>query len=176
MATSNHPVRSAETTPPTRGSLRLRLAEHPGRDRLDGGWWPRTRDLALELAGLVNNFPPELGRIVRVRVSPPDWDATPRRIPVGSRSVKVDASSLGDTHVVYLTTSLRTMLSLLVVPSGFTQGQGEEALLAAATAGNTHAAPELLHEVTDHPDADPLDRWTGDDAREAADRRALERW
>jgi hypothetical protein len=54
------------------------------------------------------------------------------------------------------------VLHILVVPPEFTTGQGEEALLAAATSGNAHSAADLLAEVVDSPDVDPRDHWTDD--------------
>ena len=53
---------------------RLRLATDIGRGSLDGGWWPESRDLAAELDGLAAELAPEFGTIVRVEVSPDDWD------------------------------------------------------------------------------------------------------
>lgn len=140
--------------------LRLRLAAHLGSNSLDGGWWPRSRDLGTELAELVDQFPAELGRITQVRVSPTDWGTRPRTVQVARGMVRVGSFATDDAHVAHLTTSNRTLLRLLVVPPDLTDYQGEEALLAAATAGNTHSARELLHTVTDSPDVDPRDHWT----------------
>ncbi|WP_183095076.1 DUF5994 family protein [Nocardioides stalactiti] len=142
--------------------LRLRMGRTMGADRLDGGWWPQSRDLAVELADLVDNLPPEFGRIVRALFSPPDWDPAPRRIPVRRGYVKVGSFPADDTHLIELKTSDRTVLHVLVVPPGFTPAQGEEALLAAATAGNTHAAGDLLDVASEHPDVDPDDHWQDD--------------
>jgi hypothetical protein len=136
---------------------------HPGRDHLDGGWWPQSRDLKVELADLVDHFPAQFGRIVRTVVSPPDWDPAPRRISVASGGyVKVGSFPRDDTHLIHLKTSDRTVLRVLVVPPGFTDDQGAEALLAAATTGNAHSATALLDTVTDSPDIDPMDHWSDD--------------
>ncbi|MGH3507756.1 MAG: DUF5994 family protein [Nocardioidaceae bacterium] len=162
MSTSNGSTFPYELPRPGRGPLRLRMAEHPGRDHLDGGWWPRSRDLVAELADLVEHFPTRWGRIVRALISPRDWDHAPRRLPVVGGYVKVGSFPRDDTHLIRLMTSERTALGVLVVPPGFTDEQGDEALLAAATPGNAHAATDLLDEVTDHPDVDPMDHWTDD--------------
>ena len=159
MSTSNGPILVAASRSPSRGVLRLRMAEHPARNRLDGGWWPQSRDLAVELADLVDHFPVQLGRIVRAVVSPPDWDPAPRRVPVTGGHVKVGSFPRDDTHLIHLKTSDRAVLHVLVVPPGFTRYQGEEALLAAASSGNAHAATDLLEEVTNYPDTDPRDHW-----------------
>lgn len=161
MSTSTSPNIPPEIAAPGRAALRLRLAEPPGSGHLDGGWWPYSRDLAVELADLVDHFPPLAGRIVRALVSPPDWDSTPRRIPIARGYLKVGSFPRDDTHLVLLTTSDRTVLRVLVVPPGFTRAQGEEALLAAASAGNTLSANDVLAEVADQP-ATPMDHWTDD--------------
>jgi hypothetical protein len=162
MTTSNGSIHPAEADAAGRRPLRLALAERLGRNRLDGAWWPQSRDLSVELADLVDHFPAGVGRVSRALVSPPDWDAQPRQVTVADGSVKVGSFPRDDTHVVLLTLADRTVLSLLVVPPGFTDGQGDEALLAAATSGNAHSAADLLAEVLDQPDADPLDHWTDD--------------
>lgn len=146
---------------PSRGPLRLHMAaEKPGRNHLDGGWWPRSRDLAVELADLVDHFPPQFGQIVRALASPPDWEPAPRRIPVAAGYVKVGALPRDDTHLIHLNTSDGSVLHVLVVPPDFSDDQGDEALLAAATSGNAYPAEVLLDTVTEHPDIDPTHHWT----------------
>jgi hypothetical protein len=148
------------TQPSTRSFLRLRLATHPGLDRLDGGWWPQSRDLSVELADLVDHFPTASGRIQRAVVSPPDWDPSPRRIPVARGFVKVGSFPRDDTHVILLKMSDFRILRILVVPPGLTDSEAEEALLAASTSGNAHSAGSLLETVTDHTDGTADDHWT----------------
>lgn len=167
MTTSNTHLPVAAVATAGRSPLRLRMADHPGRDRLDGGWWPQSRDLSVELADLVDNFPEEFGPVGRALVSPPDWDPAPRRIPVRRGFVKAGSFPRDDTHLIFLTTSDRTVLRILVVPPGYSEGQGEEALLAAATRGNAHSATELLAEVTNKHDVDPHDHWSDDGGRGA---------
>ena len=160
MTTSDRFQHTREGLHDTSTPLRLRLAAQLGSNSLDGGWWPRSRDLGSELAELVDQFPADLGRITQVRVSPSDWGTRPRTVQVARGMVRVGSFSTGDAHVAHLTTSNRTLLRLLVVPPDLTDYQGEEALLAAATAGNAHTASELLRTVTDSPDVDPRDHWT----------------
>lgn len=155
MSTSFDP-----SQPPTRSFLRLRLATQPGLDRLDGGWWPQSRDLSVELADLVDHFPAADGRIQRAVVSLPDWDPTPHRIPVARGVVEVASLPSDDTHVILLEMADHRTLRILVVPPELTDSEAEEALLAAATSGNAHSAGSLLETVTDHDDATVDDHWT----------------
>lgn len=142
--------------------LRLAMGPTAGRDLLDGGWWPRSRDLATEFADLVADFPAEYGRVVRAVYSPPDWDDSPRRVPVATGYVKVGKFPQDDTHLIHLRTSDRRVLRLLVVPSAFNEAQGAEALLASATPGNHHAAGDLLDVVTNERAVDPDGLWAAD--------------
>lgn len=159
MSTSNGPVAVPEVAS-RRPPLRLRIAKHEGSGHLDGGWWPYSRDLAVELADLVARFPPRSGRIVRALVSPSDWDPAPQHLAVPRGSMEIGALHRDDSHAISLTTTLGTVLRLLVVPPDFTRDQGDEALLASATAGNTHSTTDLLEEVLDQPATDQRDHWT----------------
>src|SRR5687768_7565343 len=157
------PATAAPAAEPARGALRLHMTREPGRDTLDGGWWPHSRDLVVELTDLVEHFPERFGRITRVLVSPQDWDLRAGSVAVSGRYVKVSAAARDDdAHLALLSTSHRTLLRVLVIPPGFTTDQGEEALLAAATHANSHSAQELLDTVTEHPDVDPRDHWPED--------------
>jgi len=138
------------------------MAEPPGGRHLDGGWWPQSRDLAIELADLVDHFPPQLGTVVQAGFSPSDWDPAPHRIPVFHGSVEVGSFASDDPHVLILNTSDHAVLRVLVVPPGMSLDQGEEALLAAATPGYAYTAASLLDTVSEYPDVDPDDQWTRD--------------
>lgn len=162
MSASNDPILVSRVPTPSRLPLRLRMAEHPGKDHLDGGWWPQTRELAVDLADLVDHFPAQYGRVVRALVSPPDWDSTPRIVPVTGRYVKVGAFPRDDTHLILLKTSDRRTLYVLVVPPGFTSDQGDEALRAAAETGNAHTATEVLDAAAGHPGLDSDGHWSDD--------------
>jgi hypothetical protein len=139
--------------------LRLQLNAALGQDRLDGAWWPYSRDLGSEVSELVRRFPASHGPIRRAVYSRPDWDTAPRKVTAGPRVIKVGSFPRDDTHVLIVQLSDGRRLTLLVVPPDFSQGQGEEAMLAACTPGNRHTAADLLVEVTDQHDADPADQW-----------------
>jgi Family of unknown function (DUF5994) len=157
MTTSHDPNRSAGYRP-----LRLRMAPVPGAGRMDGGWWPRSRELAHELGELVDHFPAHHGRVVRAHFSPPDWDTASRGIPTATGAITATSSAEDGTHLMLLTLADRRTLQLLVVPPAMSPEQGEEALLAAATPGYAHSADCLLATVTDSPEHDDADHWTDD--------------
>lgn len=151
---------SYDSSPAARTTLRLALAPVGERQVLDGAWWPQSRHFPTELADLVDHFPPERARIERVEFSPADWDDAQERIPVAGRNVEAGSSPADATHVLVVSTSDRTTLTLLVVPVGFTRAQGEEAMLAASTPGNQYRAGELLVEVTENASPAGHDEWS----------------
>lgn len=142
MTTSNGSDRNPPTA--TRVPLRLRMAEPGSHNHLDGGWWPQGRDLAVELADLVDHFPERFGRVVRAVYSPPDWDEGSHGISVGTGFMKVGSFPRDDTHMMVLKTSDRRTHRLLVVPPHYSETQAEEALEAASSADNTTPGVVLL--------------------------------
>lgn len=118
MTTPTH-LTSSPTTRVARLPLRLRLQPVLSEGALDGSWWPQSRDLSLELADLVDNFPVELGQVQRVVFSRPDWDAAPHRVRVARGLIKVGSYPHDDTHQVWLSMSTHTMIRLSVAtPAG----------------------------------------------------------
>jgi hypothetical protein len=62
--------------------LRLRL-KPKAPTTVDGGWWPRSRDLAAELPSLLSVLAVRLGRIERVGYHIGEWVATLHKISFG---------------------------------------------------------------------------------------------
>lgn len=88
-----------------------------GVGALDGGWWPQSRDLSVELPDLVDNFPVALGRVQRVVFSRPDWDTAPHRVRAARGLVKVGSYPHDDTQQVWLSMSTHTIIRLSVTPA-----------------------------------------------------------
>ena len=85
-----------------RDPLRLTLAAQPMPGKLGGAWWPQSRDLAAELADLVDNLPEVRGRILRGLFSRPDWDLTLRKIDIKRGVMKVGSFLSDNTHLMTL--------------------------------------------------------------------------
>lgn len=149
MTASPHSPSPAQRTA-RRAPLRIRADGAFGDGPLDGGWWPHSRDLAVEAADLVDHFPEHVGgRIVRMLFSRPDWDAPagaalPRQIQVRRGTVKVGSFPSDDTHLMILTMSSGARLRLLVIPSATGQAQARAALEQAADEHNRLTAAEIL--------------------------------
>ena len=148
MTTSNKspiPTSSQGSDPVLADRLPLRMQMAPdGTGTLAGAWWPQTRDLEVELADLVDHFPPDLGRVDRAVFSPPDWDPAPRRIPVARGFLKVGSFPRDDTHVIELRLSGGQTLTVLVVPSTMSTEQAEDVMRVATTANNQLDARTIL--------------------------------
>jgi Family of unknown function (DUF5994) len=69
---------------PLRLKLKPKTAIAVGQ--VDGAWWPRSRDLALELRALLAVLAVRLGRIERVTYHLGDWDPSARKIVSTVRS------------------------------------------------------------------------------------------
>jgi hypothetical protein len=119
MTTPTELPSASPTTLVQRLPLRLHLEPKIGTGALDGSWGPQSRDLPLELADLVDNFPAALGQVQRVVFSRPDWDTAPRRVRVARGLIKVGSYPHDDTHQVWLSMSPHTMIRLSVTtPEG----------------------------------------------------------
>jgi hypothetical protein len=151
---------------PIRGELRLALSSAPGTATLDGGWWPWTRDIAVELADLVDHFPAELGRVHRAVFSPPDWDTAPRAVPVARGRIKTGSFPSDDTRMIVLRMSTHQDLRILVVPP--VHPAGEQAMSIAADPANRWSPTQILaagpfdelDDLGNRESADAADHWT----------------
>ena len=114
MTTSIPQPRTPYTQAKQRVPLRLHLSDPTERSAVDGSWWPQSRDLAVELADLVDHFPEQLGEVHRVVFSRPDWDTAPHRVRVARGLVKVGSYPRDDSHQVWLTMSTGKLIRLSV--------------------------------------------------------------
>ncbi|MFJ8537200.1 DUF5994 family protein [Streptomyces sp. NPDC093591] len=139
------------------GTALLRL--ETTRDRqgvLDGAWWPRSRDIAVELPGLVGALTEHLGPITRIGLDSAAWDGLPTRMVVDGRVVHLDASSVGDDTVL-VTRGDQDLFSLLVVPPDSPPGAARAAMAQAVRADNLKGAGQILVDTG----AEPLSAHSG---------------
>jgi hypothetical protein len=124
--------------------LRLRLKpKAPTTGWVDGGWWPRSRDLAAELPRLLAVLSVRLGPIERVSYHLGDWGPTARKISVGGGVVRLAGyrSQLADTVDVL---AARQRVTLLVVSPEATAQTAHAVLMAAGHRGNSEDVDALL--------------------------------
>lgn len=142
-----------------RQPVRLELSPSPGRSPVDGGWWPQTRDLDVELADLVDNFPVGMGTVSRALYSRPDWNTHPRTVATLRRRIRTGFFPRDDTHLLLVGMSTGTSIRLLVVPPEHPSGQ--RAMGRAAHPANRLTATQLLFASVEPEDQDDLstDQW-----------------
>ncbi|MFH9355208.1 DUF5994 family protein [Kitasatospora sp. NPDC017646] len=135
------------TTPPIRNStVRLSLAPRGARPgRLDGAWWPRSRDLLLELPSLAAELDERWGRITRITVNPAQWPVIPPRIPVTGHTVHAGwFTTEQDEHTIAVFSYAPRRLNLLVVPPATDAVDASRLMSEAADPADTRTASDLL--------------------------------
>ncbi|MEY9965239.1 hypothetical protein ABIA33_003281 [Streptacidiphilus sp. MAP12-16] len=130
-------------------SARMSLKPAGGiRGRLDGAWWPRSRDLAAELPLLVAELDQVWGRITRVTVHPGMWPVIPPRIPAGPHTVHLgwfDAEQ--DPHDLCLLSYTVGRWDLLVIPPECDPETAALLMSAATDVHDTRTASALIAEL-----------------------------
>lgn len=149
------------------GGVRLELK--PGFARtgfLDGGWWPRSRDLRKELPDLVaalnSRFDKQIGPVTRIGFGIEEWLPPGRKrliTPMGQ--VAFGGFDVFEPDVVWVATyAISAMpIALLVVPPETPRERATVLLHRASTADNHERAADLLRDenaademgITDHP-------------------------
>ncbi|MDQ1027932.1 hypothetical protein QF035_005514 [Streptomyces umbrinus] len=121
---------------PSQPLARLRLAPHSALPRrIDGAWWPHSRDLLAELPLLIGALPRTWGQITGVTVNTAMWAASPGRMLVANHVVRLSRSAGSHgRHTVCLVSPGRGRWDLLVVPPEVDAADAEP-LMAAAAAG-----------------------------------------
>jgi Family of unknown function (DUF5994) len=124
--------------------LRLRLKPKAAATGfVDGGWWPRSRDLAVELPGLLAVLAVRLGRIERVSYHLGDWDPIPARLSFDGGVVRLGGYRAQHADTVDVLAA-RQRVTLLVVPPQTSSQTAHEALMSAGHRGNTDDVEALL--------------------------------
>jgi hypothetical protein len=125
--------------------LRLRLKPKAlPTGYVDGGWWPRSRDLSIELEALVHVLDVRLGKVTRVAFALDGWETAPRRITVDGHAVRLEGFHSQDEHMVHVSGSDRQRMSLLVVPPDAEAAAAHDAMMTASARGNADRPIEIL--------------------------------
>lgn len=134
------------------GTALVRLTTtHERQGILDGAWWPRSRDVAAELPGLITALTERLGPITRIGLDSAAWDRLPTRITVDERTVHIDSFAVGDGTAL-VTRGDQDLFALLVVPPETPVEAARAAMAEAVQAGNPKQARQILIDtVVDRP-------------------------
>ena len=108
---------------------------------LGGAWWPRSRNPASELPGLIMAIDATCGQVLRLVLAATGWDERPRRVIVGERTITIDYD--GSQAAALLTAAcVRSRLDLTVIPPTAGPRTARSAMVQARTAGNRFIAPD----------------------------------
>ncbi|WP_042440028.1 DUF5994 family protein [Streptacidiphilus albus] len=133
--------------------LRLSLTPAGARCRLDGAWWPRSRDLERELPSLVAELDRAWGRITHATFNRHLWPDSPYGVRAGSHQVRLgwfDAEQ--DPDELSLFSYEVGRWDLLVVPPEADSERAARLMASASRSGNTDTAAALV-------EPDSTDRW-----------------
>ncbi|MEV6393551.1 DUF5994 family protein [Streptomyces sp. NPDC051907] len=134
------------------GTALLRLETTQSRQGLlDGAWWPRSRDVTIELPALITALTAHLGPITRVGLDTSAWQDVPTRLVIDGQVVHLDADPVGDDTVL-VTRGHNDHFALLVVPPDTNAHAAHEAMARAVRADNTTQATQILIATTPEPE------------------------
>jgi Family of unknown function (DUF5994) len=135
------------------GSAPARVSFVPAgtdRHRLDGAWWPRSRDLRDELPALIAALDVRFERIGHATVNNSMWPEVPRRIAIPGRILHVGwFGAEQDPHVICLLSARAGRWDLLVVPPECEPAPAARLMAAASAAHNALTASALLASAGD---------------------------
>jgi hypothetical protein len=106
---------------------------------LDGGWWPRSRDPAMELPPLVAAVTGRLDPVRRITLDATAWDGRPEFImTVEGREVQLVWFGARDAHTISLIGSRHSRLDLMMIPPDTAAVLAQVCLAIAAGALTRH--------------------------------------
>jgi hypothetical protein len=143
--TSASTTRSApQSAPSDNQHVRLRLKPRaPATGFVDGGWWPRSRDLPAELPALLAVLAVRLGPVESVSYNLDAWGPTPRKLALDGRLVRL-AGYRSQHPATIDVLSAGHRVTLLVVPPEATPEAAHGSLMAAGRRANTARIDALL--------------------------------
>jgi hypothetical protein len=125
--------------------LRLRLKpKGPVTGYVDGGWWPRSRDLVAELPELATVLSVRLGPIQRIAYAMDGWEPPSGRVDVDGHRVRMEGFRSQDRDTVAVTGLNGQRLSLLVVPPDADETAAHDAMMTAAHRDNADSPASIL--------------------------------
>jgi hypothetical protein len=160
VRTIENSANPATTAEGPRQALRLRLKPKAAATGfVDGGWWPRSRDLAAELPGLLAVLAVRLGRIERVIYHLGAEGPTVPKIRFDGGVVRLSGYRTQRPDTVEVL-GARHRITLLVVPPETPEHDAHEALMAAGHRGNTDDIAALLAPPQFVPPSQPTSKET----------------
>jgi Family of unknown function (DUF5994) len=144
-ASAWRPLAGLSARRPARPPLRLKLkprAQSSGH--VDGGWWPRSRDLSAELPPLLQVLAVRLSSVRRVDFARAGWKAAPASIDVDGHTVRLEGSDVQDENLLHVIGRDGRRVMLVVVPPEASDAVGHSAIVAAGRRGYPETPTEIL--------------------------------
>jgi hypothetical protein len=102
------------------------------RGALDGAWWPRSTDPAIELGTLIEAVEARRAPVRRIALNTAGWDSAPRRVSRSSgRGVAVDWFQTSGVHLVRIAGTDDQRIDLLLIPVDTEEATADLALTMA---------------------------------------------
>jgi hypothetical protein len=112
---------------------RLQLKpDPPVSASLDGVWWPRSPQLAIELPGLVARLSDRLGQITMVGYHLDAWPETPPQVEIAGLTVQLQGFTSNEPASVIVFGRDGHFITLLVIPSDVSDEIARQGLDAAS--------------------------------------------
>jgi hypothetical protein len=166
-----HAITALATLPADRPTHTLRLRLKPKTTKptgyVDGGWWPRSRDLTVELPELVRVLGVRLGGVTRVAFPLGAWRTAPRTIVVDARAIALEGFNSQDQHVLHVSGPDRQRISVLVIPPDTLTVAAHGAMMMASRRDNADRPITILAEMGVVPDESHGRLWLVRDDDEA---------
>jgi uncharacterized protein DUF5994 len=143
--TTFQPSADATAASDHRKPLRLKLKPKTATavGQVDGAWWPRSRDLVVELGALLPVLAVRLGRIERVTHHLGDWDAPVRKIVIDGSVVRIGGFRSQPAGTLDVLAELHRV-TLLVLPPATSPEQAHRVMITAGQRGNADSLAALL--------------------------------
>jgi len=151
------PVTEEAPRSPTSHPLRLSLVPAGSAPaRIDGAWWPNSRDLTAELPALIDVLDMRWDRITRITVNPTHWPVVPHKVQGNGHVVKVGwFKEEQDPHQLMLLSYRVGRWDLLVIPPQTPPATAAWLMAAAADPQRTATGSQLMAEADRRAAEDP---------------------
>jgi uncharacterized protein DUF5994 len=125
--------------------LRLKLKPRTrSSGHVDGGWWPRSRDLSVELPPLARVLAVRLSSVHRVDFSRAGWIPAPTSIEVDGHIIRLEGSDVQDENLLHVIGRDGRRVILVVVPPAASDAAGHSAIVAAGRRGYPDTPTQIL--------------------------------
>jgi uncharacterized protein DUF5994 len=109
---------------------------------LDGAWWPRSTDPAVELVALSEEVGARRAPVRRIGLNMAGWDSAPPRIRLASgRKIAVDWFRISSAHRVRVLSTDNQRIDLLLLPVETTPATAQLALTMATEGHDPEITP-----------------------------------